>query len=47
LRIVRVRVYQLTPDAFASFGKLISSFDEARPDVRVGGLEERTYERET
>ena len=38
LKVVKVAVEPLTTEAFAPFGEIISSFEEARPVVVKGGL---------
>lgn len=43
LEILEVPVELLTPSAFAPFGQVISTFDEAKPEVVVGALVERAY----
>ena len=43
LEIFKVPVEPLTPEAFAPFGSVIRTFDETRPEVRVGGLTENHY----
>ena len=43
LEIFKVPVEPLTPAAFAPFGSVIRTFDETRPEVRVGGLTENHY----
>ena len=44
LKIIKVKVEELTRESFAPFGKAIAAFDEARPEVRVGALVENAYE---
>ena len=44
LKILKVKVEELTRESFAPFGKAIAAFDEARPEVRVGALVENAYE---
>ena len=44
LQIVKVKVEELTLEAFAPFGQVISTFAEAKPEVRVGSLVEGAYE---
>ena len=43
LEVFKVPVEQLTPEAFEPFGQVISTFDEARPPLRVGTLQVREY----
>ena len=43
LKIFKVPVEPLTPAAFEPFGSVISTLDETRPEVRVGGLTEHEY----
>ena len=43
LKILKVPVEPLTPSTFAPFGQVISTFDEATPEVVVGELVERAY----
>ncbi len=43
LKIFKVPVEPLTPAAFEPFGSVIRTFDETRPEVRVGGLTEHEY----
>ena len=43
LEIFKVPVEPLTAAAFAPFGSVIRTFDEIRPEVRVGGLTEHEY----
>lgn len=43
LKILKVPVEPLTAAAFAPFGQVISTFDEAKPEVVVGELVERAY----
>ena len=43
LKVFKVPVEPLTPAAFEPFGSVISTCDETRPDVRVGGLTENHY----
>ena len=43
LKIVRVKVEPLTAAAFGPFGQVIETFDEAKPEVRVGALTENAY----
>ena len=44
LEIMKVKVVELTRESFAPFGTAIATFDEAKPEVRVGGLTENAYE---
>ena len=44
LKILKVKVEELTRESFAPFGKAITTFDEAKPEVVVGALEEHAYE---
>ena len=41
--IFKVKVEPLEPEAFAPFGQVISTFDEAKPEVVVGALTENRY----
>ena len=43
LKIVRVKVEPLTAAAFGPFGQVIETFDEPKPEVRVGALTENAY----
>ena len=43
LEILKVKVEPLQPAAFALFGQVISTFDEAKPEVVVGALTENAY----
>ena len=43
LEVFKVAVEELTPEIFAPFGQVISTFDQAKPPVRVGALDEREY----
>ena len=43
LEILKVKVEPLEPAAFAPFGQVISTFDEAKPEVVVGALTENAY----
>ena len=43
LKILKVPVEPLTPAAFAPFGQVIATFDEAKPEVVVGELVENAY----
>ena len=43
LRVVKIKVEPLTTEAFAPFGQAIETFDEAKPEVRVGALTESEY----
>ena len=40
LKILKVRVEELTSESFAPFGQVIATFDEVRPQVRIGALRE-------
>lgn len=42
-KIFKVKVEQLTPEAFEPFGEVIELFEEAKPEVRKGGLRENAY----
>ena len=44
LEVLKVKVEELTRESFAPFGKAIATFDEAKPEVVVGALEEHAYE---
>ena len=44
LKILKVKVEELTRESFAPFGQAIATFDEAKPEVRVGALVENAYE---
>lgn len=41
LRIVKVTVEELTPEAFAPFGEVIDSHEAAKPEIRKSGLREK------
>lgn len=41
LKVIKVKVEQLTPETFAPFGDVMTSFEEAKPEIRKGGLRER------
>jgi ureidoglycolate lyase len=41
LKIIKVKAEPLTPEAFAPFGDVIASFEEGRPEIRKGGLQEK------
>ena len=43
LKIFKVKVEPLTPATFEPFGRVFQSFDEVKPEVRVGGLTENEY----
>ena len=43
LEILKVAVEPLVQETFAPFGQVISSFDEAKPEVIVGALTENAY----
>ena len=43
LKIVKVKVEPLTPKAFEPFGQALETFDETKPEVRVGALTENEY----
>ena len=45
LKILKVPVEPLTPLDFAPFGQVISTFDEAKPEVVVGELVEHEVHR--
>ncbi len=39
----KVKVEPLTPEAFAPFGEVIESFEEAKPEIAKGGLRTNAY----
>ena len=39
----KVKVEPLTPEAFAPFGKVIESFEQAKPEIAKGGLRTAAY----
>ena len=39
----KVKVEPLTPEAFAPFGEVIESFEEAKPEIAKGGLRSAAY----
>ena len=39
----KVKVEPLTPEAFAPFGEVIESFEEAEPEIAKGGLRSAAY----
>ena len=41
--VVKVKMEPLRPEAFAPFGEVIKSFEEAKPEIRKGGLTENAY----
>ncbi|MDP6111605.1 MAG: hypothetical protein QGG53_07010 [Planctomycetota bacterium] len=43
MKVIKVKIEPLSPEAFEPFGQVISSFNEIGPEVRVGGLQEREY----
>ena len=44
LEVLKVKVEELTRESFAPFGLAIATFDEAKPEVRIGALGEAAYE---
>ena len=40
-KVVRMKVEPLTPEAFEPFGEVIKTYEEARPEIRKGGLREK------
>ena len=44
VRIVKVKVEALTPEAFAPFGHVITSYEERQPEIVKGGLREKAIE---
>jgi ureidoglycolate hydrolase len=43
LEILKVNAEDLKPETFAPFGRVISTFDELKPEVVVGALIENAY----
>ena len=43
LKVIKVKVEPLTAEAFEPFLQAIETFDEAKPEVRVGALTENEY----
>ena len=41
LKVVKVKVEPLTPEAFAPFGEVVNSYEEASPEIVKGGLREK------
>ena len=41
--VVKVKVEPLTPEAFAPFGVVIETYEEAEPEVVKGGLREKKF----
>ena len=41
LEVVKVKTEPLTRETFAPFGDVIESFEDARPEIRKGGLREK------
>ena len=41
LKVVKVKVEPLTPEIFEPFGDVITSFEEAKPEIQKGGLREK------
>ena len=39
----KVKVEPLTPEAFAPFGEVIETFEEAEPEIAKGGLRSAAY----
>ena len=39
----KVKIEPLTPEAFAPFGEVIESFEEAKPEIAKGGLRSAAY----
>ena len=39
----KVKVEPLTPEAFAPFGEVIETFEEAKPEIAKGGLRSAAY----
>lgn len=42
-QIIKVKVQPLNREAFKPFGEVIESFEEARPEIRKGGLTKNAY----
>ena len=43
LKVIKVKVEPLTAETFEPFGQAIETFDEAKPEIRVGALTENEY----
>ena len=43
MKLVKLKVEPLTSEAFAPFGDVIKTFEEAQPEVVVGGLIEKEF----
>ena len=43
MKVIKLKVEPLTPEAFAPFGEVIETYEEARPEIVKGGLIEREF----
>lgn len=41
--VMKIKLEPLTQETFAPFGKVIGTYEEARPEVVIGGLKEKEF----